>query len=99
MFLRRILLNLIRYAPQQLPLVFRKCEVVTGFHERLTKEFKLSSWQANDIILNVPEEEINRTLYDIKLKILDNNVRNLGGFAAQIFENKYKLGFNKGDRN
>lgn len=85
----------IRYAPQQLPLVFGKDEVVTGFYERLTKEFKLSGWQANDIILNVPEEEVNRTLYDIKLKILDNNVRNLGGFTAQTFENKYKIGFRK----
>ena len=82
----------IQHIPQQLPLQFGKDEVVDRFYNRLTKEFRLSGWQANDIILNVPEEEINRTLYDIKLKALDSSISNLGGFSAQTFENKYGLG-------
>ena len=36
--------------------------------------------------------EINRTMYALKLKIMDGNIGNIGGFTAQTFENKYGLG-------
>ena len=85
----------IQHVPHQLPLQFGEDRVIGSLYDRLTKEFRLSGWQANDIILNVPEEEIQKTLYDIKLKILDSSISNQGGFTAQTFENKYKLGFRK----
>lgn len=82
----------IRYVPQQLPLQFGEDQVVANFYNRLTSEFKLSAWQASDIIVHVPEAEINRTMYALKLKIMDGNIGNIGGFTAQTFENKYGLG-------
>ena len=82
----------IRYVPQQLPLQFGEDQVVSNFYSRLTKEFNLSAWQANDIIVHVPEAEINRTMYALKIKIMDGNIGNIGGFSAMAFENKYGLG-------
>ena len=82
----------IQHTPQQLALKFGEDKVVSELQQRLTKEFELSMWQANDIVVNVPEKEITRTLYAIKLKNLDSKVMNLGGFTAQTFENKYGLG-------
>jgi plasmid replication initiation protein len=81
----------IQHMPQQLPLKFGEDKVVGDLQKRLTKEFGLSSWQANDIVVNVPEKDISRTLYAIKLKKLEGKVTNLGGFTAQTFENKYQL--------
>lgn len=60
--------------------------------KRLTSEFKLSTWQAHLIAAHVPEEDIHRTLYEIKLKKLNGELSNVGGFTAQTFENKYQLG-------
>ena len=82
----------IQHTPQQLSLRFGEDKVVNELLQRLTREFGLSMWQANDIAVNVPEKEITRTLYAIKLKKLDGKVVNLGGFTAQTFENKYSLG-------
>lgn len=82
----------IQHMPQQLALKFGEDKVVSDLQQRLTREFGLSVWQANDIVVNVPEKEIARTLYAIKLKKLDGKVINLGGFTAQTFENKYGLG-------
>jgi plasmid replication initiation protein len=82
----------IKHIPQQLALKFGEDKVVSDLQQRLTKEFGLSVWQANDIVVNVPEKEIARTLYAIKLKKLERKGMNLGGITAQIFENKFGLG-------
>jgi plasmid replication initiation protein len=61
-------------------------------YERLTKNFKLSEWQARIILAQVPMTDINRTLYDIQLKKANERIGNIGGFTVQTFENKYRLG-------
>lgn len=80
------------YVPEQLPLKYGEDPVVIGYHKKLTEEFRLSSWQAHLILAHVPKEAIDRTLYDIRMKRSDDRIRNIGGFTAQTFDNKYQLG-------
>jgi plasmid replication initiation protein len=59
---------------------------------RLVNKFKLSPWQSQIILKVVPQQEINKTLYDISLKLPEGKIKNVGGFTARIFDNKYNLG-------
>lgn len=61
--------------------------------ERMIKRFRLSNWQASDIIIHVPEEEIRKTLYEIELQIINHKLQNVGGYSAKTFDSKYQLGF------
>jgi len=82
----------IKHVPQQLALNFGQDNVISNLQHRLTKEFKLSTWQADDIIINIPEKDIHQLLHEIKWRIVNGEVKNIGGFTAQTFENKYQLG-------
>lgn len=61
-------------------------------YERLISEFKLSAWQAKLIVEGVAEQEIGKTLHEIKWRMINNELKNVGGFTAKTFENKYQLG-------
>ena len=64
----------------------------TDFYKRLTDKFKLSAWQATLLLEHIPEREIHSTLYEIQLRNISGEIKNIGGFTAHTFENKYKLG-------
>ena len=64
----------------------------TDFYKRLTDKFKLSAWQANLLLRHISEKEIHSTLYEIQLRSANGEIKNIGGFTAHTFENKYKLG-------
>lgn len=61
-------------------------------YERLVGKFGLSTWQAKLIVEGVAEKEIAKTLHEIDLRIINNELKNVGGFTAKTFENKYQLG-------
>lgn len=61
-------------------------------YERLISKFTLSAWQAKLIVGGVAEKEIAKTLYEIELRMINNELKNVGGFTAKTFENKYQLG-------
>ncbi len=61
-------------------------------YERLMSRFGLSGWQAKLIVEGVAEKEIAKTLHEIDLRIINNELNNVGGFTARTFENKYQLG-------
>ena len=71
-------------------------QTTAELHKRLVDQFKLSQWQANDIIIHVPEKEIRKTFYEILLQLSNKRIQNIGGYAAKIFDNKYNLGFFEG---
>ena len=48
--------------------------------------------QVKLIVEGVSEKEIAKTLYDIKMRMSNNELKNVGGFTAKTFENKYQLG-------
>jgi len=83
----------IQHMPQHLALKFGEDKVVSDLQQRLTKEFRLSVWQANDIVVNVSEKEIGKTLYEIQLQVINHRVQNIGGYSAKTFDSKYQLGF------
>jgi len=64
----------------------------TPLTETLSKDFQLSEWQAKKIVNKVPEKEIHRTLYDIRLASQDKRIKSLGGYTAQVFDQKFNLG-------
>lgn len=53
---------------------------------RLMQEFELTKWQAKDVATHVDEKEIIKELYKIKLKIVNNELDNIGGYTWKIFE-------------
>ncbi|GAG32504.1 unnamed protein product, partial [marine sediment metagenome] len=55
---------------------------------RLTKQFLLSEIQAKRVILQVPEKEINKILYEIRLNM--DNIKSLPAYTYTIFKRKYK---------
>lgn len=71
-------------------------QTAAELRKRLIDQFKLSQWQAADIIIHVPEKEIRKTFHEISLQLSDRRVKNIGGYAAKIFDNKYNLGFFEG---
>ena len=44
------------------------------------------------IVEGVAKKEIAKTLHEIELRIINNELNNVGGFTAKTFENKYQLG-------
>lgn len=77
----------------QLKIKYAEDPGIAELHKRLIKEFRLSDWQATDIIMHVPEVEIRKTFYEIKLQIANDRIQNIGGYSAKIFDRKYQLGF------
>jgi plasmid replication initiation protein len=53
--------------------------------ERLITDFRLRRDQADDIIKKFSVQEINRTLYDINLKLKSNEISNIGAYTAKTF--------------
>jgi len=69
-------------------------EISSEKHEprrKLIEKFKLSPWQAEKILQKVPVKEIHKTTYSIQLDVLSNRVKNIGGYTAKIFDQKYDL--------
>ena len=66
---------------------------IEQLYERLIKRFRLSKWQATDIIVHVPEQEIRKTLYEIELQIVNHQLQSIGGYTAKTFDSKYELEF------
>ncbi len=60
-------------------------EITTHLHERLIKQFRLRSDQADVIINKYSLEVINRQLYDIHIKANDGKVNNIGSYTAKVF--------------
>ena len=67
-------------------------EGLSRAYERLVGRFRLSAWQAKRIVGEVAEKEIFKTLHEIELRMMNNELTNVGGFTAKTFENKYQLG-------
>ena len=57
----------------------------------LVERYKLSPWQAEKIIQKVSVKEIYKTTYSIQLDVLNNRVKNIGGYTAKVFDQKYDL--------
>lgn len=53
--------------------------------ERLIKQFRLRSDQAEQILANHSSETITRQLYDVQVKIADGKVKNVGSYTAKVF--------------
>jgi plasmid replication initiation protein len=68
---------------------------VKAAYNRLVDRYKLSKWQAEIILKHVIVKDINKILYEIQLKAHNGEIKNIGGFTAQTFENKYQLGLMK----
>lgn len=64
-----------------------KSEVVplSGLHERLIKQFRLRTDQADTVMTSHSAETINRQLYDIQTKAADGKVKNIGSYTARVF--------------
>ena len=58
---------------------------------RLTKQYKLSPWQAQIVVRQVSTKEIRKTLHEIQVTILDRKVRTVGAYTATVFSKKYNL--------
>lgn len=82
----------INYKPRQLTLQYDDNNEHTSIYKRLTEKFRLSPWQSSLILEKVSEQEIGKVLYEIQLKNINNGLNNIGGFTAQTFENRYRLG-------
>lgn len=53
--------------------------------ERLIKQFRLRSDQAEQVLANHSTETITRQLYDVQVKIADGKVKNIGSYTAKVF--------------
>lgn len=54
----------------------------------------LSQWQVKQIFNNVPDKEVKKMVYDLKLHIQDNNITNQGAYVWSAFKKAYNLGDN-----
>lgn len=54
---------------------------------KLTAEFRLAEWQADNILKSFDRPTIHKTLFDIKMNINDGKVQNIGGYTNKIFTN------------
>ena len=52
---------------------------------RLVNEYRLRKDQAVEVVERFSVAEINKTLYDIKIKIANHEVKNIGAYTAKIF--------------
>lgn len=57
----------------------------SSLHERLIKQFRLRTDQADQVVASHSTETINRQLYDIQAKMADGKVKNLGSYTAKVF--------------
>lgn len=55
-------------------------------HNKLINEFKLSKWQATQIVKQVDEKTIHKQLFNIRMQINDGNIKNVGGYTWKIFQ-------------
>lgn len=82
-----------RVALEELQAKHGEDQATADLHKRLVSNFKLSDWQATDIIVHVPEQEIRKTLHEIQLQVINHRIQNMGGYTAKLFDSKYNLGF------
>jgi plasmid replication initiation protein len=66
-------------------LVAKGSEGAARIKERLTLDFRLRHDQAEEIVQKFSAQEINRTLYDINLKMKSNEINNIGAYTAKTF--------------
>lgn len=79
--------------PAHIPIVLEEGHSgLSRAYERLVGKFGLSVWQAKLIVGEVAEQDIAKTLHEIDLRLINNELTNVGGFTAKTFENKYQLG-------
>ncbi len=56
-----------------------------ALHERMVKQFKLRTDQADEVLATHTVETINRQLYDIQTKTAAGSVKNVGSYTAKVF--------------
>ncbi|GAB4041801.1 replication initiation protein [Spirosoma gilvum] len=56
-----------------------------SLHERLVKQFRLRTDQADQVLSTHSVETINRQLYDIQTKLASGTVKNIGSYTAKVF--------------
>jgi len=78
---------------EQLKAQYGEDPVTAELHKRLMQEFKLAPWQANEIVIHIPEKEIEETFHDIQARRISVGISNMGGYVAKLFDSKYQLGF------
>lgn len=59
--------------------------------ERLITRFKLPENKATDILRNVPETDIRKTLQEIELKFVNRKIENLPAYTLGTFNKKFNL--------
>lgn len=52
---------------------------------RLMTRFKLRADQAEEVIESFPIEKINKILYDIEIRLANNEIKNVGSYTAKSF--------------
>lgn len=62
-----------------------------ALHERMVKQFKLRTDQADAVLANHTVETINRQLYDIQTKAAAGSVKNVGSYTAKVFGLETKI--------
>ncbi|PQA54410.1 replication initiation protein [Siphonobacter curvatus] len=53
--------------------------------DRLLNRFKLRQDQAEEVIESFPIEKINKILYDIEVRMANNEIKNVGSYTAKSF--------------
>jgi len=82
-----------RVPQEQLKAMHGEDQATAELRKRLVTQFRLSDWQATDIIVHVPEQEIRKTFHEITVQLSDKRIQNIGGYTARVFNDKYNLGF------
>ena len=88
--------KIVHLSQAQLQAKYGENDMDADLHKRLVSYFKLSDWQATDIIVHVPDKEIGKTLHEIQVQVINHRIQNIGGYTAKIFDSKYNLGFFEG---
>lgn len=58
---------------------------ISSLYERLVKQFRLRTDQADQVLARHSVETINRQLYDIQTKLASGTVKNVGSYTAKVF--------------
>lgn len=91
--------KIVRVPTEQLQNIVTQATQEAGrLQNQLLSEFGLKDWQITDIVAYVPEVEIQSTLKDIKAKLSEGQIKNIGGYTARVFDTKYGLGFFLSDK-
>lgn len=88
-----------RVPMEQLKAMHGEDPTMAELRNRLVTQFRLSDWQATDIIVHVPEQEIRKTFHEITVQLSDKRIKNIGGYTAKVFNDKYSLGFFENQKN